>query len=49
MTDSESAPAKINLFLHIVGKRPDGYHLLDSLAVFAGIGDRLFAEPSAEL
>ncbi|MEI7711012.1 MAG: 4-(cytidine 5'-diphospho)-2-C-methyl-D-erythritol kinase [Rhodospirillales bacterium] len=46
MTDSESAPAKINLFLHIVGKRADGYHLLDSLAVFAGIGDRLFAEPS---
>jgi len=30
-----TAPAKINLFLHITGKRGDGYHLLDSLVVFA--------------
>lgn len=46
MTDSapEPAPAKINLFLHVTGKRADGYHLLDSLVVFAGIGDRLNAE-----
>lgn len=29
------APAKINLFLHVNGRREDGYHLLDSLAVFA--------------
>jgi len=28
-----AAPAKINLFLHIVGRRPDGYHLLESLFV----------------
>jgi len=35
------APAKINLFLHITGKRPDGYHLLQSVVVFANIGDRL--------
>jgi 4-diphosphocytidyl-2-C-methyl-D-erythritol kinase len=35
------APAKINLTLHVVGQRPDGYHLLDSLVAFAGIGDRL--------
>ena len=27
------APAKLNLFLHVVGKRPDGYHLLESLFV----------------
>ncbi|MCB1591654.1 MAG: 4-(cytidine 5'-diphospho)-2-C-methyl-D-erythritol kinase [Alphaproteobacteria bacterium] len=33
------APAKINLFLHITGKRVDGYHLLDSLVAFADIGD----------
>ena len=32
---SERAFAKVNLFLHVVGRRPDGYHLLDSLAAFA--------------
>ncbi|MBS0640089.1 MAG: 4-(cytidine 5'-diphospho)-2-C-methyl-D-erythritol kinase [Proteobacteria bacterium] len=46
---SEFAPAKINLYLHVVGRRADGYHLLDSLAVFASIGDRLSAEPDASL
>ena len=46
MSLSEFAPAKINLFLQIVGKRADGYHLLDSLVVFADVGDRLRAEPS---
>src|ERR1051325_7839578 len=40
------APAKINLFLHVLGRRPDGYHLLDSLVVFADIGDRLTARPA---
>lgn len=34
-TFSFDAPAKINLNLHITGQRPDGYHLLDSLMVFA--------------
>jgi 4-diphosphocytidyl-2-C-methyl-D-erythritol kinase len=38
---SEAAPAKINLFLHVTGRRDDGYHLLDSLVVFAAAGDRL--------
>ncbi len=42
------APAKINLYLHVVGRRTDGYHLLDSLAVFAGAGDYLSAEPAAD-
>ena len=37
----EEAPAKINLALHVTGRRADGYHLLDSLVVFAGVGDRL--------
>lgn len=37
----ELAPAKINLFLHVTGRRADGYHLLDSLVVFSDIGDRL--------
>ena len=41
----EAAPAKVNLFLRVVGRRADGYHLLDSLAVFAGIGDEIVATP----
>lgn len=40
------APAKINLALHVVGQRDDGYHLLETLAVFADAGDRLTLEPS---
>jgi 4-diphosphocytidyl-2-C-methyl-D-erythritol kinase len=35
------APAKVNLALHVTGRRDDGYHLLDSLVVFAGVGDDL--------
>lgn len=35
------APAKINLFLHVVGRRPDGYHLLESLVAFTEVGDTL--------
>jgi len=35
------APAKINLFLHVTGKRDDGYHTLQSLMVFADVGDDL--------
>lgn len=38
---SEDAPAKINLCLHVTGRRADGYHLLDSLVVFAGVGDQV--------
>ncbi len=49
MTAWEPAPAKVNLFLHVTGKRADGYHLLDSLVVFAGTGDRLCAEHSEGL
>ena len=37
----EFAPAKVNLALHVTGRRADGYHLLDSLVVFANTGDRL--------
>lgn len=39
------APAKVNLCLHVVGQRPDGYHLLDSLAMFADFGDSLCLQP----
>lgn len=35
----ELAPAKVNLTLHVTGRRGDGYHLLDSLVVFADFGD----------
>lgn len=35
------APAKINLFLHITGKRDDGYHNLESLITFADVGDNI--------
>lgn len=45
---SEAAPAKINLYLAITGKRADGYHLLDSLAVFAGAHDVLHAAAAEE-
>jgi 4-diphosphocytidyl-2-C-methyl-D-erythritol kinase len=36
-----TAPAKVNLALHVTGRRADGYHFLDSIAVFADIGDRV--------
>ena len=45
----EIAPAKVNLFLHVVGRRSDGYHLLDSMAVFPSVGDALRAAPAEEL
>ncbi len=46
---STFAPAKINLHLHVVGRRDDGYHLLDSLVVFAEVGDRLSVSAGSEL
>src|ERR1700755_2880293 len=35
------APAKLNLFLHITGRRPDGYHLLQTVFQLIDWGDRL--------
>lgn len=49
MATEAFAPAKVNLALHVTGRRPDGYHLLDSLVVFAGIGDTVTAAPSDRL
>jgi 4-diphosphocytidyl-2-C-methyl-D-erythritol kinase len=43
----ESARAKVNLTLHIKGKRPDGYHELESLVVFADVCDELTFTPGA--
>jgi 4-diphosphocytidyl-2-C-methyl-D-erythritol kinase len=39
--NTQIAKAKINLCLHVTGQNTDGYHLLDSLVVFADCGDEL--------
>lgn len=41
MSSAELAPAKVNLTLHVIGQRNDGYHLLDSLVVFVEVGDQV--------
>lgn len=43
------APAKVNLFLHITGKRDNGYHELESLISFADFGDQLHIEHADKL
>lgn len=43
---AEAAPAKVNLALHVTGRRADGYHELESLVVFAGVADELVARPA---
>jgi 4-diphosphocytidyl-2-C-methyl-D-erythritol kinase len=45
----ENAPAKVNLTLAVLGRRRDGYHLLQSLVVFARLHDRLSFVPGATL
>ncbi len=44
-----AAPAKINLFLHILGRRPNGYHEMQSLVVFSAFGDEIEAAPASDL
>lgn len=46
---TEFALAKVNLFLHVLGRRPDGYHLLESLVAFADHGDELHLLPGQPL
>ena len=46
---AEDAPAKVNLTLRVLGRRGDGYHEIESLVVFAKVGDRLSFAPGAEL
>jgi 4-diphosphocytidyl-2-C-methyl-D-erythritol kinase len=41
----EFAPAKVNLYLHVTGRRADGYHLLDSLVCFPALGDDVEVAP----
>ena len=44
---AEPAPAKVNLTLRVLGRRADGYHDIESLVVFAGVGDALTFAPGA--
>ncbi len=44
----ETAPAKINLALHVRRRRPDGYHELETLFAFAADGDTITVEEAAE-
>lgn len=48
-TVCETARAKVNLALHVVGQRPDGYHLLDTLVAFPTVGDEIEADAGNEL
>lgn len=41
-----AAPAKVNLALHVTGRRPDGYHLIESVVVFADHGDSVAVAPA---
>ena len=49
MLVTERAHAKINLALHIIGRRPDGYHELDSIVAFADVADVLTIAPAADV
>ena len=42
----EPAPAKLNLYLEVTGRRADGYHLLESLVAFADLGDTIEVRPA---
>ena len=43
------AHAKVNLWLNVVGRRSDGYHLLDSLVAFVDLADTLDVRPADRL
>ncbi len=45
----EDAPAKVNLTLRVLGRRADGYHEIESLVAFAGVGDALSFAPGGAL
>lgn len=48
-SNSQTAKAKINLCLHVTGRRPNGYHELDSLVAFADFGDQIDFAPADKL
>lgn len=48
-TAKATAPAKVNLTLHVTGQRDDGYHSLESLVVFADVADQLSAITAPDL
>ena len=45
MTATATAPAKVNLTLHVTGRRADGLHALDSIVAFADLGDGVTVGP----
>lgn len=48
MVVRETAPAKINLALHVTGRREDGYHLIDTVVTFSASGDVVTVEAARE-
>jgi 4-diphosphocytidyl-2-C-methyl-D-erythritol kinase len=46
---ADKAPAKVNLTLRVIGRRADGYHEIESLVAFAGVGDALTFTPGGAL
>ena len=45
MISTWPSPAKLNLFLYVTGRRPDGYHNLQTLFQFLDYGDTLHISP----
>ena len=41
-----NAPAKLNLYLHVTGRRDDGFHLVDTLIAFCEFGDKVTVRPA---
>ena len=42
------APAKVNLFLHVVGRRDDGYHLLQTVFRLLDFHDTVYLKPRTD-